>query len=675
MTEPTHPEKKTAGTLLASLALLGAFVAPPAFAGDACNVPGDEPTFAAAVANTSCDPILLGATTFPESVVVDRSVTIQGAGHVRGGTTTISGGGTSRPITVEGTGVSVNLSDLIVTDGDATSEGDIGAPTFGKIGGGILVQDEAMLHLSDVRVTSSVANTGSQFGFGGGIGVYQATLTGERVTLDNNTASSGSGSGAGGGIAAVDGTIMLEDSTIMMNTAKTGTSGQGEGGGLYASAHAGTGIASITLEDSVIEGNVAYAVGDGDDDAAGGGLFLNDSETVSTLTLVDNEWNDNVARSQTAGPGVGLGGGLAVELETGGLATVTIDGDTFDGNVANDAADGTMIDHAQGGALYLSNSFDPLAITASFTDVTLTDNRAKTRGGGQSGQGGGLYAHHVDFTGSGLRGSSYGWSGGTVTGNIASLGNVDGNDSNAHGGGIYLLVSPMIAENLVIQDNVALSDSGMGDGLGGGIFTRNTSDSAGGRLELDNSIVTDNTAKLEGTVQQNCATPVFERRGSQVYSDNQNGSDLASVFDHVTFGAEVSTENEAVYIEDGQVLAMNSIFTNHCFAFACFGCSNTTFDDYSLFSGLDDDADPHNGEATGANSFAGDPMFVSPAGRDYHLQAGSDAIEAATFTLDVDIDGQMRPEGGDSDIGADEFVDEMPIFSDGFESGDTMSWM
>ncbi len=51
--------------------------------------------------------------------------------------------------------------------------------------------------------------------------------------------------------------------------------------------------------------------------------------------------------------------------------------------------------------------------------------------------------------------------------------------------------------------------------------------------------------------------------------------------------------------------------------------------------------------------------FVSPdvAPYDYHLQAGSIAIDASTIsTLDHDFDGDARPNGAHRDVGADEYV-------------------
>ncbi len=55
------------------------------------------------------------------------------------------------------------------------------------------------------------------------------------------------------------------------------------------------------------------------------------------------------------------------------------------------------------------------------------------------------------------------------------------------------------------------------------------------------------------------------------------------------------------------------------------------------------------------NEISGDPRFVDPAGGDFHIGAGSAALDVgATTVITTDMDGDPRPIGPAPDIGADE---------------------
>jgi len=67
------------------------------------------------------------------------------------------------------------------------------------------------------------------------------------------------------------------------------------------------------------------------------------------------------------------------------------------------------------------------------------------------------------------------------------------------------------------------------------------------------------------------------------------------------------------------------------------------------------------GSITSANEITGsDPLFVDPAGGNYHIRPSSPAIDtgAALPWLTTDIDGDARPlpVDGNYDIGADEAI-------------------
>ncbi len=104
--------------------------------------------------------------------------------------------------------------------------------------------------------------------------------------------------------------------------------------------------------------------------------------------------------------------------------------------------------------------------------------------------------------------------------------------------------------------------------------------------------------------------------------------------------------------------ASNLILRNTIFAGFTKGMSNGSL------SAVDDDYDVYFstsgtlGYTMGPHSFNADPLFVNPAGSDYHLQAQSLAIDAGTTLAQVttDLDGNPRPQGVAYDIGAYEFV-------------------
>ncbi len=78
------------------------------------------------------------------------------------------------------------------------------------------------------------------------------------------------------------------------------------------------------------------------------------------------------------------------------------------------------------------------------------------------------------------------------------------------------------------------------------------------------------------------------------------------------------------------------------------------------------------GEIRGSAAVEADPAFADAAAGDFHLTAGSPAIDQGSPAAApaVDYDGAPRPVGKAPDLGAF----ELGIFSDGFESGDVSAW-
>lgn len=69
-------------------------------------------------------------------------------------------------------------------------------------------------------------------------------------------------------------------------------------------------------------------------------------------------------------------------------------------------------------------------------------------------------------------------------------------------------------------------------------------------------------------------------------------------------------------------------------------------------------ADTEDNEVKGAYTIEADPMFVNAAKADFHLRAGSPAIDKGYYigAPSVDFDGRARPQGAGYDIGAFEYA-------------------
>ena len=97
-------------------------------------------------------------------------------------------------------------------------------------------------------------------------------------------------------------------------------------------------------------------------------------------------------------------------------------------------------------------------------------------------------------------------------------------------------------------------------------------------------------------------------------------------------------------VSGGAITAQNNIFSL---------AGGSTFDVQSL-------TEDHNlltSGTPGSGSFLGDPKLVAPTQGDFHLGAGSDAIDkGADVGLSEDLDGVSLPQGGGFDIGPYEYV-------------------
>jgi len=284
----------------------------------------------------------------------------------------------------------------------------------------------------------------------------------------------------------------------------------------------------------------------------------------------------------------------------GGIALLYCDetligGNTVVSNTANTHGEG------QGGGLYYRSSDDVL--------VAFNTIMSNTAGANPNSRGGGLCLDRSDT------GPYYHIVGNTIRGNSAAA------DGQGRGGGAYLFYS-----NATLDSNLVLGNRAT---YGGGLRTENSA-----FFTLTNNILAQNS--LGGV--RTWASP-GPSRGLLVHNTvAQNGS-------------------HGVFLDQNCALTLtnNIIVSQTTGIYAWPGLTNTVLADYTLFFGNTTDTDgsaiTSNHAITGRN-----PLFLDPARGNYHLRAGSPAVDAgiAVPWLTRDIDYDPRPLGAGYDIGADE---------------------
>jgi len=284
----------------------------------------------------------------------------------------------------------------------------------------------------------------------------------------------------------------------------------------------------------------------------------------------------------------------------GGIALLDCDEALIGSNtVVSNTANTTG--YGNGGGIYLISSNDVLV-----SGNTIMSN---TAGANPDSRGGGLHLDHSNT------GPHYHIVGNTIRGNSAAA------DGRGYGGGVYLLYSDATLDSNLILGNRAT--------YGGGVETEN-----GAFFTMMNNILAQNSFNGVRT----WAIPGPSRGLLVNNTIVQNGSSGVLLY-----------QNSALTLT-------NNIIVSHTNGIhAIPGNTNTVVADYTLFYG--NSRDTYGSDITSTHAITGrDPLFLDPAGGNYHLRAGSPAVDAgiAVPWLTWDIDSDPRPIGAGYDIGADE---------------------
>ena len=430
--------------------------------------------------------------------------------------------------------------------------------------------------------------------YGGAIGVQNASVTLNNVTLTGNTGDSGNQVQGGGYYQSV-GSLNATQLKVTQNTVTTSSNLMGAGLVLWGT--------SGSISDSEFTGNAATA----DGYALGGGLYLRGSrwggESDLQFNIADTTFSGNslISKSNDA-----QGGGLYVKGDEGNSNNGTNDGSgdkngkvnvnltdvTFDSNTVNGAT------ASQGGALYVlgvdtSGTSAPANASVTVTNSTFTGNKAE----GANGWGGAIYnAGTLTVNGGEFTGNEAGKYGGAIAGDVEGQGSLNitnatftGNTSGA--GGAIALWSDGIkdaADHAItarFEGNTAERKGGAivflanhsGDKTVNasisGEFLNNSAGESGGAIHSERAtlIITDatftgNHATQQGGAIYNAADSSITFKGTNTFSGNTaakgndiyNAGDITVADGTTTLGSGLTQVGGKVTVSTGATLDMAS---------------------------------------------------------------------------------------------------------------------
>ena len=350
----------------------------------------------------------------------------------------------------------------------------------------------------------------------------------------------------------------------------------------------------------------------------GGGLYINYSGDRGAISISNTIISDNFSYDRKPAHG----GGLYISV-SGNSNVVDISKST----ISNNLVDANHNYARSGGGVYISVSGNSNVVDISKSIIR--DNVIF----GKGGVGGGLHIYD---------------SGSLNTVNISNN-KINGNEAPDSGGGLYISFkynsSAVTLSNNVISDNIAVVEYfGEAAGSGGGMTVYNP-----GSLTLTGNTISRNTANYIGGGIYLILIPDFAG---------------ADVYNNIIY-------NNSAWYNTGNDIYINNDGDNNAIA-STVNLFNNDFDQSAegTFIKLPFPIDPSNLDNL-------DPLFVNPAGGDYHLLTGSPVIDmgdnnAPAIPL-TDNDGNPRIVNGVVDMGAYEYGSGF-IFFDDFNDGDDAGW-
>ncbi len=445
--------------------------------------------------------------TLASNLTINQNLTIAGTGSSE---LKISGNKTDRVLNISGSGVTVNLSDLTITEGkiagtganiwvtggstltlnQSTVSNGTASGTFN--GGGIAIDNNSNATITNSTISGNLSNN-----YGGGIynksskltitnssitdnsGYYgsgianrnSASMTITNSTINNNNSSRNNSQG--GGIYNTSSTLNITNSTISGNSVKT------DGGGIYNR------YGNITVTNSIIHNNTGT-------NGKGAGAYNNQG----TLSLTNSTISNNSAGNN--------GGGIS----SNNTGTLTLNNSTINANSA----------HFGGGIS--TNS------VVNINNSTISNNLGVT-GGAINNNGGTL-----TLTNSTISGNNASFAGAINNLTTATIVNstISGNNAN-FGGGIYNEAFGTVSINhSTISGNSAIN--------GGGLYQKSNANS-NAKFSISSSIIAGDTATNNSEFNSN---GLILSQGNNLFGQNSNGGIFSSgIASDITFSGPINT--------------------------------------------------------------------------------------------------------------------------------------